>query len=492
MKKFNRFYLFAVFCGMILFSIHSNAATITVTNNNDAGVGSLRFAITIANAGDTITFDNPYTITLASIITINKNLTIIGIDSTQTIIDGNNAIRIFVLDGGIVNFHNLTIRNARNTNEVTAAILNNSSTITIDKCNFNHNISTASIGVILNHATIVRILNSSFTYNLCANAGGVILNTGSGTIATISNSTFNNNEAGAGGVLYNLGTIGTITNSYFNDNSANNSGVIYNANTINIITNSAFNNNSSTGAPGGVLHNVGTVGTISYSTFYNNTSSIQGGAIYNANIITSILNSTFFANEANTAIGGAICNSSTINNINHSTFIGNSAHNPGGAIYNSGNIAIQNSILVNNTGNSSPNDYYDATSGLTDNGNNCIEYQSGSGNLFNATTDIIWNGSQWERNGIALTNQNINLSTTLADNGGYTQTIAVLEGSFLIGAGNYNLATDQRGIYRSNPPTIGAYGYNIMQSIPVLPVWGIVLLGLVFVLAITYIYKKFI
>ena len=44
----------------------AEAATLTVTNANDSGAGSLRQAIADAAAGDTITFADEYTITLAA------------------------------------------------------------------------------------------------------------------------------------------------------------------------------------------------------------------------------------------------------------------------------------------------------------------------------------------------------------------------------------------------------------------------------------------
>ena len=49
-----------------------NAATITVTNNNHDGSGSLRDAINNANSGDEIVFDANYTIVLGSELTIDE------------------------------------------------------------------------------------------------------------------------------------------------------------------------------------------------------------------------------------------------------------------------------------------------------------------------------------------------------------------------------------------------------------------------------------
>src|SRR4051812_22645002 len=69
----------------------AHASTITVTNTNDSGSGSLRDAIANATPGDTITFAAPGTITLTTgNLVINKDLTITGLGSNDTIISGNN------------------------------------------------------------------------------------------------------------------------------------------------------------------------------------------------------------------------------------------------------------------------------------------------------------------------------------------------------------------------------------------------------------------
>ena len=76
--------------------IPTHAATITVTNTNDSGPGSLRQALRDANDGDTITFAVTGTITLTSGgLPINKNITISGPGADQLSIDGNQAIGCF-------------------------------------------------------------------------------------------------------------------------------------------------------------------------------------------------------------------------------------------------------------------------------------------------------------------------------------------------------------------------------------------------------------
>ena len=83
-------------------------ATITVTNLNDSGAGSLRDALGNASSGDAITFAPNLaggTLILTSgELDITKTLTINGdLDgngSPDITISGNNASRVFDEDGG--------------------------------------------------------------------------------------------------------------------------------------------------------------------------------------------------------------------------------------------------------------------------------------------------------------------------------------------------------------------------------------------------------
>lgn len=105
----------------------ARGATLTVTNNNEAGAGSLRQAIVDAASGDTIDLAVTGTITLTSgELVIDKDLNIVGPGASQLTISGNNLVRVFFINPGAVgattgppatvlavNISNLTIADGR-------------------------------------------------------------------------------------------------------------------------------------------------------------------------------------------------------------------------------------------------------------------------------------------------------------------------------------------------------------------------------------------
>ena len=91
-------------CFAVLMNTSLSAATITVTNTDDSGSGSLRNAIANAASGDTIDFNLsgcPCTITLTSaeLLIDRKNLIINGPGANQLTISGGNARRILRITG---------------------------------------------------------------------------------------------------------------------------------------------------------------------------------------------------------------------------------------------------------------------------------------------------------------------------------------------------------------------------------------------------------
>src|SRR5689334_12341230 len=114
-----RFLPGALFLGVLFGSagpaVEGSSSTITVTNTNDSGAGSLRQAIIDASPGDTIDFHSALsgqTITLTSAeLLINKNLSINGPGASLLSVSGNNARRIFKVTSGTVSIAGLTLFN---------------------------------------------------------------------------------------------------------------------------------------------------------------------------------------------------------------------------------------------------------------------------------------------------------------------------------------------------------------------------------------------
>jgi len=168
---------------------------------------------------------------------------------------------------------------------------------------------------------------------------------------------------------------------------------------------------------------------------------ISGGGINNYGGTLTVTNSTFSSNSA--TYGGGIAHSSTGTvNVVNSTFSGNSATDSGGAIRNYGTLTVSNTILANSTA-----------------GGNCSGAITNGGNNLDDGATCGWGAA----NG-SMSSANPQLGA-LADNGGPTQTMALLAGSPAINGVAYNApngcpATDQRGYARSGACDIGAYEYD--------------------------------
>jgi predicted outer membrane repeat protein len=198
-----------------------------------------------------------------------------------------------------------------------------------------------------------------------------------------------------------------------------------------------FANNTAT-SNGGAIYNYLSTLSITNSTFTGNSAGGGGGAIKNDNGTLTVSNSTFSGNSA--SVGGAIIAlGASITTVRNSTFSGNSAGTAAG-IYSNGTLNYANTIIANSTGNDCTSD---GTLGI--NLNNLVEDGSCSASL-----------SGDPKLG------------ALANNGGSTQTFALLAGSAAINAGNDTVCLlapvndlDQRGTIRPNGPQcdIGAYEY---------------------------------
>jgi hypothetical protein len=177
----------------------SLGATLTVTNTNDSGTGSLRQALSDANNGDTINFDLsgcPCTIlmTSASFIT-SKDLTISGPAAGALTIDGNlgtwgdlNDPKNILRTSGTLTIENLTFARGGN-----ASAILNSGDLTLENVVVRNSATPFGYGGGIFNSGSLYILRSTLTENYAAEHGGAIANFG---IATVVNSTISGNQAG--------------------------------------------------------------------------------------------------------------------------------------------------------------------------------------------------------------------------------------------------------------------------------------------------------
>ena len=398
------------------------ATTITVTNTNDSGPGSLRQALADADDGDTINFDvslKGRTIALSSgELVIDKSITITGPGSDQLAVGVQNfqyTFRIFhVMASPTVTIEGLTI--GPSLYFYGCGIQNDQASLTINNCAVTGNNALTSGAGISNGGTLT-INNSRISGNALQYQG-----TGAGILSSgtliINNSIIHDNFSGKGqtdgGGIYSSGTL-EITNSTIDGNSVGGpGGGIFNVGAA-IITSSTISGNFSGGGSPGPQNGPG-----------------HGGGILNGGTLT-ISNSTISGNSALTinqapGCGGGIGNSGSLH-IANSTISGNSAINGGAICNNAAPLEIANSILnAGDVGQNIFNDSGTITSlGYNLSSDNAGGYLNGPGDQTN--TDPILG--------------------PLQNNGGPTQTHRPYPQSPAIDAGDPNFTPppfyDQRG-----------------------------------------------
>ncbi len=258
------------------------AATITVTNTDDSGAGSLREAITNAAPGDTINFSVTGTITLTSgQLLISKDLTISGPGADSLAISGNNASRVFKISlSKTVTISGVTIQNGNiPTGQQGGGGISNWGTLTLNN---------------------VVVKNNTVNGTDSSDVGGGIKNGGMGpAMLTINNSTVTGNTADRGGGIFNAGsTTLSLSNSTISDNTAVDGGGMEIYGTA-ALTNVTISGNTATGICGGILNEV--IASLTNVTISGNTG--HPGGIRNDAGGSITLSNTIVANS----ISGANC-----------------------------------------------------------------------------------------------------------------------------------------------------------------------------------------
>lgn len=502
----------ASLCLLLSFTLTFPVYAAGVVGNGSAGScteAALDTALTqVMGTGGTVTFNcgsSPHTITVTSPKMITATLTIDG--GNLITLSGGGTTTVLELQDRLplLTLRNLTIADGRANPAGPSGVCRDNAcgggvrghyraSLTVINSKFLNNRAVATPitaprtnldfggGAIYMHSGTLTVSNTEFSGNYAQNSAGGAIHLLHSNM-TITDSLFDNNQADYyGGAMYTDGTINDasgitsngllymVRNTFTNNRGKGQGGAGFYYMYINrhpnvqaVFDTNRFINNSVTTdienyAYGGALR-VGNGPTkILNSTFSGNSAQREGGALWTGAITqTFIWNSTFYGNRApglnsSEGYGGAIKVASTGGfTIYNSTIANNSAGQNGGGIYNKkGGLYIYNTLLVNNRLNNR------ATGG----GQNCDVTYAGTNNI------QYPQGNTACTPGIPFANPKLG---PLADNGGFTQTLALLVGSPAIDAGkhSYCLEKDQRGTFRTFDGNydgkgicdIGAYEY---------------------------------
>ncbi len=387
------------------------------------GVCTLRAAIMKANhypgGGATIKFALSgvvtYTLTIppsdfddeaSGDLNITNTLTISGNGAGNTIIDANHIDRVFLVASlPATTISGVTIKNGYPTGPGSGTL--------------------SSGGGIQNGGNLM-LINSTISGNTVDGtyaAGGGIASTG---VLTITNSIVSGNTAGSsdgeGGGIFAVGPLTLVNSTVSGNTSGENGGGLLLEIIPAAIINSAINGNIA-GVSGGGIYSSATLSVIN-STISSNNSNANGGGIYNFVGTTSLFNATVTNNLANADSSGV---------------------GLGGGVVNATGVVVnfRNSIIGKN--------YSIFVSGFPIlNIDDCLGTITSQGNnILSTTTDCTVSGR-----GVTVADPMLG---PLANNGGSTQTHALLTGSPAIDAGDAGgctdnlgaiLTTDQRGFHR--------------------------------------------
>jgi hypothetical protein len=397
-------------------------------------------------AGSVIQFDptvfsiaTPQTITLSNTLELNEPSgpeMIEGPGASALTISGNKAVEAFLVDSGVMaTISGLTISGG-SASEGGAIYIENGGTLSITDATIAKN-SASFGGAIYNNGTLA-VSNSAVENNAQAGYGGGIFNDPGGTL-TVTNSLIAGNSASQeGGGIASGGTATVINTTIANNSAGGGGGGIYSYGTLTVAGSTIA---GSSAQSGGGISNIGGMTTVINTTVANNSASRQGGGIDNEfDGALVVINSTIADNNVGNVVG------------------------KGGGLWNGpGTAALYNTILALNTngvGNGASPDDIAIQSSTPVSGSFNLIGKGGSGGLMNGT-----NGNQ-----VGVTDAGLD-PNGLQDNGGPTQTIALLPNSPAIDTGSATItgvavpATDQRGFPRLGGNDVGAFQLDPVPTI---------------------------
>jgi CSLREA domain-containing protein len=325
--------------------------------------------------------------------------------------------------------------------------------------------------------------------------GGGIRNQGTLTLANVL--VIANYSSACGGGLYNsLNSTTSVNTVSFGNNQASHGGGICNDGKL-ALYNTSLTFDQASGSGGGIFNNL--EATLERVTIASETANLHGGGIYNTGDIT-ITNSTIQDNTATTGNGGGVFGG-WITMTNTTLYNNQALTGNGGGIYHIFHLALTNVTLSANSASGSGGgiyalSYYDASltnvtlmgnsaasgSGVFRNNsqggqlqlkNTILRNALSGGNCSGSITSLGHNIDSGNTCGFTQSGDQINtnpLAAALANNGGATQTHALLPGSPAINAGDNNgcPAVDQRGFQRLGGCDIGALEFLTRLSLPLI------------------------
>jgi Bacterial Ig-like domain (group 3) len=388
--------------------------------------GTLRSALAWANTTtssglsgpSTIVFDLPagsQTITLSAtfgtldLTNTTNGIAVVGPGAGKLTIAGDGSSSVFSIETGTATdiLSNITITGG--SAATGGGAIANSGNLVLNGVALTGNSAVYYGGAINNNGGKLTVMDSTFTNNAATGAGvgGAINNTNNGVV-TVTNGTFTGGTALQGGAIANLSGTLTVTGSSFMGNAGDFGGAIFNDGTATISSSTIANDDTSFNG-GGIANNLTGTLTLVNDTIAFNTAGQTGGGINSVGNLTAI-NTTIAYNSI--APGGS----------------------GGGIDASSGNAVLYNTIVADNT----------AGTGKTASASD-VSGSLGSASAFNMIGTGGGGGLANGTNGNLVAVTDPNLATSLANNGGPTETIALLFGSPAINAGSNALAVDASG-----------------------------------------------
>ncbi len=315
-----------------------------VINLADSGAGSLRNTLAAAKSGDTLRLTGTGTLTLASPLSIDKDVTIIATGVTIDVAGKGRALDIakgatVTMQGGTLKGGTGAVLPASLLSAALPEHMNKAARARLQTANLNTQATTLTYGGVLSNAGTLTLDGVIITGGK-ANSGGGIYNMEGATLtlkgstnatgneATALNSDIDTFDQGRGGGVYNKGTL-TLAGGRIDGNRAtwSGGGIVGEVGSVTNLTYGSVNDNACTrpltgttgtdaeGCAGGGLYMLGDVTLGSASISGNTATHYGGGAVVTSSCVgaecTTIITPTF------TMTGGTVENNRTTGKVDN-------------------------------------------------------------------------------------------------------------------------------------------------------------------------------